>query len=64
MFYPELGNGGVYPYHQNQNVDDDDVRNNSALGCKAKVPTNERAYCTLMIARNGWKIPDDYPLRF
>lgn len=64
MFYPELGNGGVYPYNQNQNVDDDDVRNNSALGCKAKVPTNERAYCTLMIARNGWKIPDDYPLRF
>ena len=36
--------------------------NDSALGCKENV-TKERAYCTKLIQRNGWKIPKDYPIK-
>lgn len=31
--------------------------------CK-QITTGERALCTLLIQRNGWKIPKDYPLKF
>lgn len=64
MLYPEYGAGGVFPYNQTKNPSDAEIRNNSSIGCKASVPSNERAYCTLLIARNGWKIPEDYPLKF
>ena len=62
--YPNYGNGGVYPYAQPSNPTDTEIRTSSSVGCKSEVVSNERAYCTLMIARNGWKIPDDYPLKF
>lgn len=39
------------------------LKNNPAIGCRQDV-TNERAYCTELIRRNGWKIPKDYPLKF
>lgn len=54
---------GLAPYGVTLNLSDDDVRNDNSLGCKEDV-TNERAYCTLLIARNGWKIPKDYPFKF
>lgn len=37
--------------------------NDTAIGCRENV-SNERAYCTALIQMNGWKIPDDYPLKF
>lgn len=40
-----------------------ELKNNSALGCN-KNATNEPAYCTELIRRNGWKIPNDYPFKF
>ena len=64
QLYPNYGNGGVYPYAQISNPTDIEIRTSSSLGCKTEVVSNERAYCTLMIARNGWKIPKDYPLKF
>lgn len=64
MFYPQYGAGGVFPYYQTLNPSDEELRNNRSIGCTTSVPSNERAYCTLLIARNGWKIPEDYPLKF
>ncbi len=34
-------------------------------GCKGKVSvsTHQGVYCTALIQNNGWKIPDDYPLK-
>lgn len=56
---------GLIPYGLcTANITEDTIKNHPALGCKKSSVTNERAYCTLMIARNGWKIPNDYPLRF
>lgn len=40
------------------------LRTHNSFGCKAELPTNGRAYCTALIQANGWKIPDDYPLKF
>ena len=61
---PNYGSGGVFPYAQNNNLSDETLRTSSSLGCRAEMVSVERAYCTLVIARNGWKIPDDYPLKF
>lgn len=54
---------GVEPYTISWDGTEEDLYNNSALGCKEDV-TNERAFCTKIIQMNGWKIPKDYPLRF
>ncbi len=56
--------GGVYPFAQFLNIPAEKLKTDSALGCTKEIPTNERAYCTLLIAENGWKIPKDYPLKF
>jgi len=40
----------------------DMLLNDSDIGCKQQV-TNERAYCTKLIQINGWRIPNDYPLK-
>jgi len=37
--------------------------NNPAIGCSPDA-TGERAFCTKLIEMNGWKIPNDYPLKF
>ena len=39
------------------------LKTHSAVGCKETV-SNERAFCAAWIQQNGWKIPDDYPLKF
>lgn len=61
------------PWHYNRGVEpyaatawDGDInvlRNHSMLGCKEN-PTLERAYCTKLIQLNGWKIPENYPVKF
>ncbi len=57
-------NKGVVPYmDSNFDGSNDMLKNNPTLGCRQEV-TNERAYCTELIRRNGWKIPKDYPLKF
>ncbi len=33
-------------------------------GCKSYTSMNPENYCTMLIYCNGWKIPDDYPIRF
>lgn len=40
------------------------LKNHANLGCKKASVGNERAYCTELIKRNGWKIPKDYPFKF
>lgn len=54
---------GVEPYLVNWDGTVEKLKTDSAIGCKETV-SNERAYCTALIQQNGWKIPDDYPLRF
>lgn len=57
-------NKGVVPYmDSNFDGSNEMLKNNPKLGCRQDV-TNERAYCTELIRRNGWKIPKDYPLKF
>ena len=41
----------------------DAMMNDSFNGC-ASNGANKGAFCTELIRRNGWKIPDDYPYRF
>lgn len=63
-FYPDAG--GVMPFYRTRtrSYTDDDIKNNTGVGCTKEMPSNERALCALWIMKNGWKIPDDYPLKF
>ncbi|MBP3925439.1 type II secretion system protein [bacterium] len=54
---------GFEPYMFNWDGTEEQLRNQSAIGCN-KNATNEPAYCTALIMMNGWKIPKDYPFRF
>lgn len=63
-FSQDYRGGGVNAYGAESNLSDETIRTDATLGCKAESVSNERAYCTLLIARNGWKIPKDYPLKF
>ena len=57
-------NKGVVPYMTNYcDGTVEALKNDNEIGCRQDV-TNERAYCTELIRRNGWKIPKDYPLKF
>ncbi len=38
------------------------LRDDTTRGCNNL--QNVRAYCTAVIMRNGWKIPEDYPFKF
>lgn len=41
------------------------LKNHPSLGCRKSVSgTTERAYCAALIQYNGWKIPEDYPIKF
>ena len=65
MFYS--AQGGVMPYgyrDPNNDHDENAIRNSTTIGCTKELPSKERALCTLWIMNNGWKIPDDYPLKF
>ena len=63
QFYPDRG--GILPLYgySEELLTDERLRNDNDLGCKENV-SNERALCTLLIQRNGWKIPKDYPFKF
>ena len=54
---------GVEPYKYNWDGTVEMLKDDSSIGCRKDVST-ERAYCTALIQQNGWKIPDDYPLKF
>ena len=54
---------GVEPYKQHWDGTVEMLKENSSIGCRKDV-SNERAYCAALIQQNGWKIPDDYPLKF
>ena len=62
-FYPDTG---IMPYCRTRTAyyTDEDIKNNTSVGCTKEMPSNERALCALWIMKNGWKIPDDYPLKF
>ena len=57
---------GIVPYGYKNAVYDnvEYIKNNTDIGCTKEPPSNERALCTLWIMKNGWEIPDDYPLKF
>lgn len=38
--------------------------NGTETNLKAKCTLENGAFCTKLIERNGWKIPDDYPIKF
>lgn len=38
--------------------------NQKNYGCKHQEGLHNGAYCTALIEMNGWKIPDDYPIKF
>lgn len=54
---------GVEPYKVKWDGTIEKLKNDSSIGCRETV-SNERAYCAALIQQNGWKIPDDYPLKF
>lgn len=54
---------GVEPYKCGWDGTEEMLKGKSSIGCRKDV-SNERAYCTALIQLNGWKIPDDYPLKF
>lgn len=58
-----LHNKGLEPYQNGWNNSVDKLKNDATLGCN-KNAARERAYCAKWIQLNGWKIPDDYPLKF
>ena len=60
-------NKGVEPYlHKwDGSLDGQNgLKTSQYFGCKEEMPIHGRAYCAALIMRNGWKIPDDYPLKF
>ena len=52
---------GVRPYGDGNDVEK--LKNDSSLGCNSSV-IGEKPYCAALIKANGWKIPDDYQLKF
>lgn len=54
---------GVEPYKNHWDGTVEMLKESSSIGCRKEV-SNERAYCAALIQQNGWKIPDDYPLKF
>lgn len=52
---------GVRPYGDGNDVEK--LKNDSSLGCNSLV-MGEKPYCAALIKANGWKIPDDYQLKF
>lgn len=57
-------NKGVEPYKYEWNGQREQLFSKANYGCKSKPESNQGAYCTALIQMNGWKIPDDYPLKF
>ncbi len=67
IFYPNQTYKNSWKYHYNKGIEpflhkwdgqEDSLYNDSDFGC-----VTNGGYCTAIIARNGWKIPKDYPKR-
>lgn len=56
-------NKGVEPYMVWWDGNPTTLYTHSAHGCNSTSTTN-KYYCTAIIQRNGWRIPDDYPFKF
>ena len=52
-----LYNKGVEPYLHNWDGKDESLYTGSLYSCDGNAPN----YCTAIIARNGWKVPKNYP---
>lgn len=52
---------GLQPYKYNWNGTREDLFNNDHYGCGKEGVIG--AYCTELIRQNGWKIPNDYPIK-
>lgn len=56
---------GIEPYAFKWNGDRKQLFSSSApYSCGCSENCTNRCYCTKLIQINGWKIPDDYPLKF
>lgn len=70
-FYPNpnMGTPEYWMYHYNKGFEPYKYRWNGTLAGLKDSSTElgcsqtKRAYCTAIIQYNGWKIPDDYPLK-
>lgn len=54
---------GFEPFAFAWDGDDKTLIEHETFGCNETAYT-KGAYCTELIQRNGWKIPEDYPLKF
>ena len=54
-----LYNKGIEPYLHNWDGKDESLYTGSTYSCDGDNPN----YCTAIIARNGWKVPKNYPKR-
>ena len=54
VYWQGVEGRGIIPYLYSSNNDEDRMKGN----CKS---TGNGVFCTALIFRNGWKIPDDYP---
>ncbi len=52
---------GFEPYKYDWNGDVQILYTDTTYGCKS---SNTHLYCTAIIQLNGWKVPDDYPIKF
>lgn len=63
VFMFSYTNRGFEPYGFDKS--DTVLKDDAASGCnRTSAGDRPRAYCAELIRRNGWKIPDDYPLKF
>lgn len=55
---------GIEPYKVEWDGTKEKLLSSELYGCQETGSSSGRAYCTAIIQLNGWKIPDDYPLKF
>lgn len=61
FYFKQDGKKAFEPY--NSGKDKTFLLNDSTMGCN-HTASNKYVNCAAIIQANGWKIPDDYPLRF
>ena len=68
---PLASGKGFEPYIGSYSGNYNTLYTHSVYGCKStkatcssSIDANMNKYCTRIIQENGWKIPDNYPLRF
>ena len=61
IFYMNSGSKGFETFAFNWDGSMDDLKTSREYGCNEK--QGWRPYCSRWIQMNGWKIPDDYPVK-